>query len=138
MNLLTYLAEMAETLNLFEQPNRTTALKQLASFVPKAGFSYKSKRNYDFGPANHNYVSQLSPFIRRRVLSETEVLSSVLKKHGLSSSEKFVQEVFWRTYWKGWLEMRPSVWSEYQSDLKRLEDQIMTQSGLRRSWEMAC
>ena len=34
--------------------------------------------------------------------------------------------------------MRPSVWSEYQSDLKRLEDQIMTQSGLRRSWEMAC
>ena len=138
MNLLTYLAEMAETLNLFEQPNRTTALKQLANFVPKAGLSYTSKRNYDFGPANHNYVSQLSPFIRRRVLSETEVLSSVLKKHGLSSSEKFVQEVFWRTYWKGWLEMRPSVWSEYQSDLKRLEDQIMTQSGLRRSWEMAC
>ncbi|NCW07094.1 MAG: hypothetical protein EBW35_07890 [Rhodobacterales bacterium] len=129
---------MAETLNLFEQPNRTTALKQLANFVPKAGLSYTSKRNYDFGPANHNYVSQLSPFIRRRVLSETEVLSSVLKKHGLSSSEKFVQEVFWRTYWKGWLEMRPSVWSEYQSDLKRLEDQIMTQSGLRRSWEMAC
>ena len=106
--------------------------------MPKAGLSYTSKRNYDFGPANHNYVSQLSPFIRRRVLSETEVLSSVLKKHGLSSSEKFVQEVFWRTYWKGWLEMRPSVWSEYQSDLKRLEDQIMTQSGLRRSWEMAC
>ena len=138
MNLLTYLAEMAETLNLFEQPNRTTALKQLANFVPKAGLSYTTKRNYDFGPANHNYVSQLSPFIRRRVLSETEVLSSVLKKHGLSSSEKFVQEVFWRTYWKGWLEMRPSVWSEYQSDLKRLEDQIMTQSGLRRSWEMAC
>ena len=138
MNLLNYLAEMAETLNLFEQPNRTTALKQLANFVPKAGLSYTSKRNYDFGPANHNYVSQLSPFIRRRVLSETEVLSSVLKKHGLSSSEKFVQEVFWRTYWKGWLEMRPSVWSEYQSDLKRLEDQIMTQSGLRRSWEMAC
>ena len=34
--------------------------------------------------------------------------------------------------------MRPSVWSEYQSDLKRLEDHIMTQSGLRRSWEMAC
>jgi deoxyribodipyrimidine photo-lyase len=138
VNLRTYLAEMAQTLNFFEQPNRTTALKQLANFVPKAGLSYTSKRNYDFGPANHNYVSQLSPFIRRRVLSETEVLSSVLKKHGLSSSEKFVQEVFWRTYWKGWLEMRPSVWSEYQSDLKRLEDQIMTQSGLRRSWEMAC
>jgi len=45
---------MVETLNLFQQANRTTALKQLAKFVPKAGLSYTSKRNYDFGPANHN------------------------------------------------------------------------------------
>ena len=94
MTLLTYLAEMAETLNLFKQPNRTIALKQLANFVPKAGLSYTSKRNYDFGPANHNYVSQLSPFIRRRVLSETEVLSSVLKNMGFHLQKSLYKKFF--------------------------------------------
>jgi deoxyribodipyrimidine photo-lyase len=28
-----------------------------------------------------------------------------------------VQEVYWRTYWKGWLEMRPGVWADYRRDL---------------------
>lgn len=35
-------------------------------------------------------------------------------------AEKFLQEVAWRTYWKGWLELRPSVWTDYLADLKRL------------------
>lgn len=28
-----------------------------------------------------------------------------------------MQEVFWRTYFKGWQEQRPSVWAVYQSEL---------------------
>jgi deoxyribodipyrimidine photo-lyase len=121
-----------------QKPTRSIALEKLANFIPKAGLSYRNNRNYDFGPSNHNYVSQLSPFIRRRILTELEVLKTVLNRHGLSSAEKFIQEVFWRTYWKGWLEMRPSIWLDYQNDLSRLENQIMTQSGLRKSWETAC
>ena len=121
-----------------QKPTRSIALEKLANFIPKAGLSYRNNRNYDFGPSNHNYVSQLSPFIRRRILTELEVLKAVLNRHGLSSAEKFIQEVFWRTYWKGWLEMRPSIWLDYQNDLSRLENQIMTQSGLRKSWETAC
>ena len=136
MNL--YLAVMIKNTTLLNKPNRAIALEKLTDFIPKAGLSYRNKRNYDFGPSNHNYVSQLSPFIRRRILTETEILKAVLNKHGLSSAEKFVQEVFWRTYWKGWLEMRPSVWLDYQNDLSRLENQIMTQAGLRKSWETAC
>ena len=129
---------MLENATAQNKPTRAIALEKLTDFIPKAGLSYRNKRNYDFGPSNHNYVSQLSPFIRRRILTETEILKAVLNKHGLSSAEKFVQEVFWRTYWKGWLEMRPSVWLDYQNDLSRLENQIMTQAGLRKSWETAC
>ena len=129
---------MIKNATLLNKPTRASALEKLTDFIPKAGLSYRNKRNYDFGPSNHNYVSQLSPFIRRRILTETEILKAVLNKHGLSSAEKFVQEVFWRTYWKGWLEMRPSVWLDYQNDLSRLKNQIMTQSGLRKSWETAC
>ena len=133
-----YLAVMIKNATLLNKPTRASALEKLIDFIPKAGLIYRNKRNYDFGPSNHNYVSQLSPFIRRRILTETEILKAVLNKHGLSSAEKFVQEVFWRTYWKGWLEMRPSVWLDYQNDLSRLENQIMTQAGLRKSWETAC
>ena len=129
---------MVEKAPLYHKPSRSLALEKLTDFIPKAGLNYRNKRNYDFGPSNHNYVSQLSPFIRRRILTEAEVLRAILNKYSLSSSEKFVQEVFWRTYWKGWLEMRPSVWLDYQNDLSRLENQIMTQAGLRKSWETAC
>ena len=129
---------MLKNATLQNKPTRASALEKLIDFIPKSGLSYRNKRNYDFGPSNHNYVSQLSPFIRRRILTEPEILKAVLNKHGLSSAEKFVQEVFWRTYWKGWLEMRPTVWLDYQNDLNRLENQIMTQSGLRKSWETAC
>ena len=129
---------MIKNATLLNKPTRASALEKLIDFIPKAGLIYRNKRNYDFGPSNHNYVSQLSPFIRRRILTETEILKAVLNKHGLSSAEKFVQEVFWRTYWNGLLEMRPSVWLDYQNDLSRLENQIMTQAGLRKSWETAC
>ena len=129
---------MVKNAPLYHKPSRSLALEKLTDFIPKAGLNYRNKRNYDFGPSNHNYVSQLSPFIRRRILTEAEVLKAILNKYSLSSSEKFVQEVFWRTYWKGWLEMRPSVWLDYQNDLSRLQNQIMTQAGLRKSWETAC
>lgn len=119
-------------------PTRTAGLKRLNDFLPKAGASYAKLRNYDRGQGGHRDVSTLSPYIRRRAVSEDEVLRSVLARHSLRSSEKFVQEVFWRTYWKGWLELRPSLWARYQSELWDLENQIATQAGLRAAWEEAC
>ena len=85
---------MVEIAPLYNKPNRAVALEKLKDFIPKASLSYRNKRNYDFGPSNHNYVSQLSPYIRRRILTEAEVLKAILNKYSLSSSEKFVQEVF--------------------------------------------
>ena len=97
-------------------PTREAGLGRLKAFLPLAGREYAALRNYDFGQENHLSVSMLSPYIRHRVLNETEVLKSVLRSHSQKNAEKFIQEIFWRTYWKGWLEMRPTVWAEYCSN----------------------
>ena len=73
---------------------------------------YSSKRNFDLG-SPHKDVSKLSPYLRRRLISENEVLHIALRKNTPSSLEKFIQEIFWRTYWRGWLEMRPDVYQDY-------------------------
>lgn len=107
-------------------PSRTAALERLAAFVPSAGAQYAKLRNYDFGAGNHGNVSHLSPYIRRRIITEQDVIGTTLGRHSLNASERFIQEVFWRTYWKGWLEMRPSVWAAYQMDLGQLSNQLAT------------
>ena len=119
-------------------PNRTAALTRLHDFLPRAGRAYAAGRNTDTGPGTRGHVSGLSPYIRHRVLSEPEVLRSVLNRHSAQAAEKFIQEVFWRSYWKGWLEMRPGVWRQYQAGVTRALDDVQTQSGLRHAWETAC
>ena len=90
------------------------------------------------GAGAHAAVSTLSPYIRHRLITEEEVLQTVLRHHSPSAAEKFIQEVYWRTYWKGWLELRPSVWGDYKQAVKAALNRIATESGLRRDWEAAC
>ena len=121
------------------EPTRAAGLARLARFVPHAGRDYAARRNYDLGAAQgHRHVSGLSPYIRHRLISEEEVLRAVLSRFSLSSAEKFVQEVYWRTYWKGWLEMRPTVWAHYRDGVRHAQDRLATEGGLRRDWEAAC
>ncbi len=89
---------------------RSEAAARLATFVLSAGQVYARQRNYDLGPGDRRNVSVLSPYIRHRLITEAEVVEAVLGQHSLRDSEKFIQEVCWRTYWKGWLEQRPQVW----------------------------
>ena len=93
--------------------NRAEALLRLHHFVPHAGRDYAAGRNSDDGPDGNNQVSKLSPYLRHRLITEREVVAAVLRQHSLTAAEKYVQEVLWRTYWKGWLEMRPDVWRRY-------------------------
>ena len=97
-------------------PSRAVALHTLNNFVQagKSGLAYAADRNTDRGPQKHHAVSCLSAPLRHRLLTETEVLAAVLAKEGPSRAEKFIQEVCWRTYWKGWLEHRPQVWAQYK------------------------
>jgi len=119
-------------------PTRTAGLERLARFIPRAGADYARMRNHDLGAGQHAHVSTLSPWIRHRLLTEAEVLEAVLARHSLNAAEKFVQEVYWRTYWKGWLEQRPAVGEMYQQGLRAALDQVQTQSGLRSNWADAC
>ncbi len=117
-------------------PTRDEALRRLRDFLPRAGRAYAANRNYD--RPGHADVSALSPYIRHRLITEEEVLQAVLGRHSPAAAEKFIQEVFWRSYWKGWLEMRPAVWTAYRAELARARDRLATESGLRRDWEAAC
>lgn len=101
-------------------PTRAAALERLAEFLPHAGADYARLRNIDRGPDDRSNVSALSPWIRRRILTEEEVIAAVLRRHGFARAEKFIQEVCWRTYWKGWLELRPGVLADYHAAAARL------------------
>ncbi|HQT38070.1 MAG TPA: FAD-binding domain-containing protein [Acidocella sp.] len=101
-------------------PTRTAGLARLAGFTPRMGEAYATQRNFDAGPGAHVAVSGLSPWLRHRLITEDEVIAAAHAAHGPDLSKKFVQEVLWRTYWKGWLEQRPWVWHEYKESLAAL------------------
>lgn len=98
------------------QPSREAGLQRFHDFLPRAGSDYAATRNYD-QPYGDN-VSRLSPWIRVRLLTEWELVAAALKRHGARNAGKFVDEVCWRTYWKGWLALRPSIWDDYIEELK--------------------
>ncbi|NNU17367.1 hypothetical protein HK107_13630 [Parvularcula sp. ZS-1/3] len=102
----------------FFPATRETALHRMNAFTQNMGKTYASKRNTDFGPENRFNVSCLSPYLSHRLLLEKDVAEAAIEAHGLQTAEKFVQEVFWRTYFKGWLELRPHVWSRYTTTAK--------------------
>ena len=87
--------------------------------MPRAGRDYAAGRNSDPGPDQQGAVSRLSPYLRYRMISEHEVVHAVLQQHSLAAADKFVAEVLWRTYWKGWLELRPSVWARFLAERDR-------------------
>lgn len=96
---------------------RAAALSRLDDFLPRAG-NYAAMRNFDLGPHRRENVSMLSPYLRHRLVTEEEVSRAVLARFQYPKVEKFLQEVAWRTYWKGWLEMRPAVWRRYSDELE--------------------
>lgn len=102
---------------------RAHALDRLAAFVPAMGARYAAERNADRG-APHRNVSTLSPFLRHRLLTEAEVAAAAADAHGPKEAEKFIAEVFWRTYFKGWLETHPSVWLRYRDRVAALAEDL--------------
>ena len=101
-------------------PSRAAGMAALAAFIPNAGQRYTATRNFDYGPADRTNVSLLSPYLRYRLITEAEVVAEVRREHSAKDAEKFLQEVLWRSYWKSWLELRPSVWERYSNDVAAL------------------
>lgn len=118
-------------------PTRAEALARLERFLPRAGRHYATRRNEDRGPGDRAGVSLLSPYIRHRMITERAVLAAVLARHPLEEASKFVEEVLWRTYWKGWLQHRPGVFEHYRLGLLADRAELAREIGLRRRYEEA-
>lgn len=120
-------------------PNRARGQQRLAQFCPAAGRRYAETRNADDGPRaeGRGNVSQLSPWLHAGLLRETEVLEAVLAQHSPRAAEKFIAEVFWRIYFKGYLEQRPSIWHDYRRDLDGARAALTRNAGLRTAYEEA-
>ena len=117
--------------------SRAAGRYRLETFASSAGRAYAAGRNYDLGPGHHERVSRLSPYLRHRLITESEVLAEVLAGHSRIAAEKFIQEVVWRTYFKGWLEHRPSVWSAYRHGLDAALLQLEGDDGIAAQYAAA-
>lgn len=100
---------------------REAALARWREFLPVVP-EYGARRN--FVVPGHTNVSRLSPAIRLGLLSPEEIARETLAAHGFQRAEKWLQEVCWRSYWKGWLEMRPQVWTSWRERVRMLRESL--------------
>lgn len=110
------------------QATREAGWKRLEAFLPYA-WVYEERRDY-VEPPTHANVSRLSPWLQKRLLLEEEVVAAARAWWGFRRVEKFIEENYWRSYWKGWLEQRPAVWDRWVASLPRLRDEL---TGVRLS-----
>jgi deoxyribodipyrimidine photo-lyase len=103
-------------------PTRASALEKLDYFIENGLKEYSKARNFDYGPDKRDNTSCLSPYISHGAINEIEVIKKSLNKFSFSKNEKFIQEVLWRTYWKGWLELRPNVWTDFLIELNSIKN----------------
>ena len=118
--------------------SRSEALDKLNEYIEKNILNYNTKRNFDFGATNRSNVSCLSPYITHRLITEYETAKLVLKKYPFQKVDKFIQEIFWRVYWKGWLELRPKVWTDFIEDLKKIKDNENYLKAVNGETEIQC
>ncbi|AWN38916.1 deoxyribodipyrimidine photolyase [Methylobacterium radiodurans] len=114
---------------------RSAGLDALAAFLAGRGAAYAADRNTD--PGSEPTTSALSPYLRRRLLTEEEVVRAALDALGERGSEAFIAEVFWRTYFKGHLETHPEAWSRYRVGLADARARLAAEPGLRRTYDRA-
>ena len=118
--------------------SRSEALDKLRKYIESDISNYNAKRNFDFGVTNRSNVSCLSPYITHRLITEYETAKLVLKKYPFQKVDKFIQEIFWRIYWKGWLELRPKVWNDFIDDLKTIKEDDNYLKAINAETEITC
>ena len=100
--------------------SRREGLAALRSWIELGVSEYR--RNRSFVRPGHAAVSGLSPYLASRLILETEVIAELRRVEPPERATTFVHQLAWRTYWKGWLEHRPEVWSRFLSELEALEE----------------
>ena len=115
---------------------REAGLDRLATFLAEAGADYAGARNIDRGPLSST-TSALSPYLRRRIVTEAETVAAARAALGDRAADKFVSEVFWRTYFKGHLETHPAAWTGYLTAVEDHQRRLDAEPGLRRTYAAA-
>ncbi|MEM6278273.1 MAG: FAD-binding domain-containing protein, partial [Verrucomicrobiota bacterium] len=110
---------MSHNSSVFLPSTREEGRQRLEEFLSKGAQRYADRRNHIV--PGHENVSRLSTATRTRLVLETEICEAARERFSPQAIEKFEQEVWWRLYWKGWLERRPEVWSQFRSDLTEMK-----------------
>ena len=117
------------------KPSRTFAEELMNVFIENNLVNYSKLRNFDYGPDKRSNVSCLSPYVTHGVISEVELIQKSLNKYSFVKNEKFIQEIMWRTFWKGWMELRPDVWTVYLSELNQIRDKYKNDQDYKKAVE---
>ena len=117
------------------KPSRTFAEELMNEFIENNLVNYSKLRNFDYGPDKRSNVSCLSPYVTHGVISEVELIKKSLNKYSFAKNEKFIQEVMWRTFWKGWMELRPDVWTDYLLELNQIKDKYKNDQDYKKAVE---
>ena len=94
--------------------NYLSSQTELKNWVPKSKDFYPLNRNYDV--TGKQTTSKLSSAISSGIIKESDIIRS-LHEHGVPTSNKFLEEVFWRIYFRGYFETHPSIWLSYKECL---------------------
>ena len=117
------------------KPSRTFAEELMNEFIENNLVNYSKLRNFDYGPDKRSNVSCLSPYVTHGVISEVELIKKSLNKYSFAKNEKFIQEIMWRTFWKGWMELRPDVWADYLLKLNQIKDKYKNDQDYKKAVE---
>ena len=117
------------------KPSRTFAEELMNEFIENNLVNYSKLRNFDYGQDKRSNVSCLSPYVTHGVISEVELIKKSLNKYSFVKNEKFIQEIMWRTFWKGWMELRPDVWADYLLELNQIKDKYKNDQDYKKAVE---
>ena len=95
--------------------DRRHSIDKMTDWMPNAASSYQSSRNYDLD--GKQTTSRLSESISVGILSEMDVIDCAKRLNISMKNNKFIEEIFWRVYFRGYFETRPSVWTHYTKNL---------------------
>ena len=118
-------------------PTRAAGLERLSNFTSTGLKLYTDGRNYDYGPEDRSNISALSPWVRRRLISEQEIIKKIFKTYSHGAADKYIQQVIWRTYFKGWLEQHPTVWNAYNEGVMSGLNEVSSDESRARVYEKA-
>ncbi len=117
------------------KPSRKFAVELLNEFIENNLVNYTKLRNFDYGPDKRSNISCLSPYVTHGVISEVELIKKSLNKYSFVKNEKFIQEIMWRIFWKGWMELRPDVWADYLLELNQIKDKYKNDQDYKKAVE---